>query len=147
MMCESSMKRAFFPILALALLGGCGQPEPDKQMTEETVTPASQVEQRALERWQALINGDTEQAYKYLSPGARSLMPLQVYQNLISGKAISWTGVDVDTVECESDVCNVKLTLNYKYTGAMEAMQGQESSSILTENWVLSGGKWWFVPK
>ena len=64
----------------------------------------------------------------------------------MSNRVLEWTGGKVNSVACEETICRVKIDLTYLYQGYVEAMQGQESTSVVDENWVLSEGEWWYVP-
>jgi hypothetical protein len=97
------------------------------------------VAKRALGRWDALIKGDLDAAYTYLSPASRETMPLDVY------KAKHRTGLyraaQVDSVDCEVEVCIVTLSLTFDYR------RTKGIKMPLVEKWLISGGKAWFVDR
>ena len=71
------------------------------------------VASRVKSRWDALIKGDLQGSYGYLSPASRETMPLDLY------KAKHRTGLyraaQVDSVDCEAEVCTVTLSLTFDY--------------------------------
>jgi hypothetical protein len=146
-------------LAALALASGCGKSdtEADKhqlsqaertQLKEsEAQAPERAVEERVLARWKALIEGDYRAAHKFISPGMRSLTPFEYYRATLEGGALQWKAVDITSVECEDGRCTVDLKRTDVYVGMIQAMVGQETVSDLSERWIESDGKWWFVPK
>jgi hypothetical protein len=94
---------------------------------------------RALARWDALIKGDLDAAYNYLSPASRETMPLDVYK--AKHRTGMYRAVKVDSVDCEADVCTVTLSLTFDYRRA------QGINMPLVEKWLISDGKAWFVDR
>ncbi len=101
-----------------------------------------QVGQRAVQRWQALIAGDFQKAYTYLSPGYRAVTPYGAYRGHF-GQAVAWTGVALKTVRCEKNVCDVNVDIEYRALGRIK-MPG---NALLREKWVRASGDWWLLPK
>lgn len=124
-------------LLLLAVgLGGCAGLAPDVGGQQD---PVQQVRERATARWNALIAGDLAKAYEYLSPGTRDVMTLDLYKK--KTRTGAWNKVNVDTVTCERDRCDVSVLVDYRY---------RELKSIETrvnEVWLQDGGKWWLVPR
>lgn len=100
--------------------------------------PQNVVAKMAQSRWDALIKGDLTAAYEYLTPGSRSMMPLEVYKTKI--RTGMWKGVDVESVTCGQDRCDVVIMLEYRYRGASTVTQQNEI-------WLQEGGNWWYVPR
>jgi predicted small lipoprotein YifL len=126
-------------ILVLALtvsLAGCGGTfiKPDSATDRQET-----VEKRAQSRWDALIKGDLAVAYEYLSPGTRSMIPLDVYRNKI--RLGLWKKANVESVSCEVDRCEVNMLIESSYRD-IKAVE-----SRLKEIWLLDDGNWWYVPK
>ncbi len=94
---------------------------------------------RALERWDALIKGDLDAAYNYLSPASRETMPLDVYK--AKHKTGMYRAVKVDAVDCEAEVCTVTLSLTFDY----KRTKGIQMP--LVEKWLIADGKAWFVDR
>jgi hypothetical protein len=95
--------------------------------------------QRAQARWDALIRGDLNAAYEFLSPGSRAVMSLAVYKGKL--KPGLWRSAKVRSVECEADVCSVKLVIDYD----VRAAKGIETP--LTEKWIIESGDAWYVDR
>lgn len=97
------------------------------------------VAKRVQSRWDALIKGDLAAAYEYLSPGTRSIMPLDSYRTKI--KPGRWKKVSVDSVACEQDRCEVVIVLEYSYRD-MKSIESRQN-----EIWLHESGNWWYVPR
>ena len=98
--------------------------------------PEAVVKDRAQARWDALVKGDIEAAYGYLSPGSRSLMSLEQYSKSI-GKGF-WKSVVVQDAVCAADSCEVHATIEYEF-------QGRRVKTPYKEKWIREGSSWWFV--
>lgn len=123
-------------LLVMGLLmgsSGCSSPPPEEEAGR-----------RALERWQALIQGDLEKAYGYLSPGYREVTSFAVYRSHIGG-AVRWKDTALKDVSCADTVCDVTLTIHYQYTA--QPVGKYEGNKILQEKWVRVDDTWWFLPK
>lgn len=105
----------------------------------KTEAPQDVVAKKAQSRWDALIKGDLDTAYTYLSPGTRSVMSLELYKAKI--RPGMWKKVGVESVACVQDRCDVVIALEYSYRD-MKSIQ-----STLSEIWLQDNGDWWFVPK
>src|SRR5205085_1467055 len=79
-------------------------------------TPQAAVKERAQARWDALVKGDTNAAYGYMSPGSRTVISAQDYATSV--KAGFWKSAVVDKVECGSaQSCEVTATIEYEFMG------------------------------
>ncbi|TLY51502.1 MAG: hypothetical protein E6K53_07080 [Gammaproteobacteria bacterium] len=85
--------------------------------------PEKIVPQRALERWNLLINHSPVKAYEYLSPGYRETHTLDQYVAFIGTARLKWKSVAVASQQCESEVCTVILTV--KSTIPAQLMNGE----------------------
>jgi hypothetical protein len=92
---------------------------------------------RAQARWDAVIKGDMEAAYAYLSPASRQVLSLDKFKSSL--RSGSFREAKVETVTCEGDVCTVRLILTYDH----RMMKG--ISTPLGEAWVFEGGQAWYV--
>lgn len=120
--------------LAVAVAGCAGS-----QAVKPAASDAEIVRQRAQERWDALVGGDVNKAYGFLSPGTRLANSLSAYS--ASVRPGLWKKVVVERVECpEADVCDAHLLVEYAYRGSRIA-------TPMKESWVRSGGEWWYVLK
>ncbi len=95
------------------------------------------VAERAEARWQALIKGDLDGAYTYLSEGSKATTPLPVYKAKI--KPGMWRQAKVDKVECEAEVCKVQIQITFDH----KLMKGIQMP--LNESWIIEKGSAWYV--
>src|SRR6266404_510262 len=124
-------------IAACAGMGGVNKDSPPD-------VKAAVVKERSEARWQALIKGDLDTAYAYLSPGSKAATSIEAYRRQI--RPGMWRAVKVDSVECEGELCSVKLQLTYDIPrGPMspKAIAGVETP--IAERWVIENGSAWFV--
>ena len=95
------------------------------------------VTERINARWNALIKGDLDQAYTFMSAGSREAMPLELYKVKI--KPGAWRAVKVDSMQCEAEICQAKMTLTYDH----RMMKGIQTP--FEETWILEKGNAWYV--
>lgn len=132
-------KKVYLPALflgaALVALAGCHK------------EPGEVVKQRAIERWDALVNHHAVKAYEYLSPGYRSTHSLEQYVAFVATAKLQWKSASVDELQCEAEVCTVKLTVHSVIPGAViHAPRDIQHEAPVSEKWVLSEGQWYFLP-
>jgi len=105
----------------------------------ESRPDAEVVKERAQARWDALVGSDVAKAYGYLSPGSRSTMTLQQYQDVV--KKGFWKQAKVERVECSSStLCEAHVAIEYGY-------QGRTTKTPVKESWLKEGSTWWYVQK
>ncbi|WP_435103490.1 hypothetical protein [Arhodomonas sp. AD133] len=126
--------RVSLSLLVLTTLTACSS------LAGNSVAPEQRVEARAGERWQALIDGDIETAYSYLTPAYRSGNSVDDYRSTLGG-AVRWLKQDVKEVDCKAERCVVGVDVKY-----MHPRLGMENTRRLTETWLRSEGEWWFYP-
>jgi hypothetical protein len=95
------------------------------------------VTERVKARWGALIDGNLDVAYTYLSPASREILSLAAYKQQARGSG--YREVKVETVECDGAACKVRLMLTYDH----RLMKGLMTP--LDEKWVIDEGKAWYV--
>jgi len=94
------------------------------------------VAERAKARWAAMINGNLDQAYTFLSPASKGIV------SLASFKQQARTGyreAKVDNVACDGAICKVKMFVIYDH----KLMKG--IGTPLEERWVIDEGQAWLV--
>ncbi|HEX4885492.1 MAG TPA: hypothetical protein VFX05_15220 [Casimicrobiaceae bacterium] len=127
--------------IAAGMLGiaGCATLPAGGSLTRETPAEAktAAVSKRALERWDALLKGDTKTAYGYLSPASREVTSPERFQQKMNTS--SFRGIKLDGTSCEAEVCKVKLWLTFDH----RVMQGV--TTPIEETWVISDGQAWLV--
>ena len=95
------------------------------------------VSERAVARWQALIKGDVDAAYAFLSPASKKATPLMAYSSAI--KPGMWRQIKVDKVDCEAEVCKAQLSLTY------DAKMMKGITTPIWESWIIEDGTAWYV--
>lgn len=109
--------------------------------------PAEAVRQRAGERWDLLASHQAVKAYDYLSPGYRSTHTLEQYIAFVATASVRWKSAKVDSVQCEDEVCKVKLTVISIIPGsAVKRPTDLEFSSPVEEKWISGEGQWYLLP-
>ena len=94
------------------------------------------VAERAQAKWTAIVAGDYQAAYQYMSPSSRTVISEQAYRN--SMKPGFHKGAKVVGVKCESaDICEVRLEIEYEYAGS-------RVKAGLPEKWIKQDGNWWY---
>lgn len=124
---------AVLALAACATVGGPGGLSKDSPPEVKREAVAA----RAQGRWDALIKGDLQAAYGYLSPAERATTAFDVYK--AKRKVGLYRAAKVESVECEGAVCTVKLMLRYDY----KRFKGVQTQ--LVERWVIEGGQAWIV--
>lgn len=135
--CWSGLLQAasFFSIsIACFIIAACGEP----------ASPEQQVAERALKRWQAIINNDLESAYAFLSPAYREAVPLTMYQGRL-GQHVAWRDAEVKSVSCATDACDVAVQISYRYN--MPNFEKLENSRLFKEKWIRVEDNWWYFEK
>lgn len=134
-------KRRHFVIWGAALVSVCaaGCASVPGEAPATASNPKEVVAARVQGRWAALIKGDMEGAYAYLSPASKETMPLDLYK--AKHRAGMYRSIKIDSVECESDTCTVRLELTYDYRRSKGIV------TPLTEKWIISQGQAWFVDR
>jgi len=95
------------------------------------------VAQRAQARWDVLIKGDVTSAYQFLSSGSKASTSFELYKDKV--KPGMWRGAKVDKVDCEAEVCKVKMLITYD----AQRMKGIETP--VDETWIIESGSAWYV--
>ncbi len=134
-------------VLALAVLAACATPgQRPGGAGAAGMTPAEAVEQRALKRWELLIDKQFEQAYELLSPGYREVRSKEDYVKIMRGRPLQWTRVHFRKADCEAEACSVDLEVHAEFEMPVLRVGTVETLTVLTENWILDGGTWYLVP-
>ena len=102
-------------------------------------TPEAIVKERAQARWDALVKGDFNAAYGYLSPGSRSITTASDYASGL--RRGFWKSAVIDKVECgTAQSCDASATIEYEF-------MGMRTKTPLRETWVRDGSEWWYLQK
>jgi hypothetical protein len=124
-------------VLALSLSACATMGKPDTEVVAD----------RAQQRWDALLAGNVETAYGYLSPGFRSSVSLVDYTVRLSQRRVQWISAEHLSSNCEADRCSVKFNIGIRVVNAVPGSGQFDSSSVVEETWIRSGGDWWYLPK
>ena len=129
-------------VVALAVAAGCATMGGLTKDTPPDVKAAA-VKERSNARWQALIKGDKDAAYAYLSPGTRELVTVEQYRGRV--QTGGFRSVQIDKVNCETETCMVELMLTYDYLPSRGVTQAKGVTTYVQETWVLEKGQAWFA--
>jgi len=133
----------WMPVVVASMVAACaGIGGVSKDSTPEV--KAAAVRERSQARWQALIKGDLDAAYAYLSPASKAVTPIESYRRQI--RPGLWREVKINGVECEAELCSVQLQLTYDIPrGPMSPKPVKGIGTPLTERWVIEDGSAWYV--
>lgn len=110
-------------------------------------TKKNPVEERAQQRWDALLAGDFDTAYSLYSPGYRSANSRVDFEISQRSRKVAILAAIVDGSECDADACTVTSQVQYRVGSPVPGVSKWESSSKVQERWVRTEGKWWYVPE
>jgi hypothetical protein len=99
--------------------------------------PQAMVTARAKARWDAMVKGDLDTAYGYMSPASRQVTSLEKYK--ANTRREGFRDAKIDSVACEADSCMVKLSVTYDHP----RMKG--ITTPILESWIIDGGQAWYV--
>ena len=99
------------------------------------------VKERAGARWAAMMKGDIDGAYAFLSPASRQAVSPEALASRVG--AAKYTAATVEWVSCEAESCKVQIKLTYDYPIQGKMMRGIQTP--LTETWVFDKGNAWLV--
>jgi hypothetical protein len=117
----------------VALLAGCATLSADSPPEQKQKVVA----EKAQARWDALIKGDVDAAYQFLSTGSKAATPLPVYKGRI--KPGMWRAAKVDKIDCEQEICKVTMLITYD----AKLMKGLQTP--VPETWIVENGSVGYV--
>lgn len=121
----------------LSLLSACAGLAP--------ATPEEAVRERAQARWKALLAGDHQQVYQFLSPGSRAVISFENFRSRF-GTMAAWKSAEVFKVVCEqADRCTATIKVTYQPMLPRGSIGIIETS--VDEVWLLESGQWWLPQK
>lgn len=129
-------------LVAVAMFSGC-QTSPTRNGGS---SDADIVKQRAVQRWNYLIEKKAEKAYEYLTPGYRKTKALQQYIAERTNVPLQYKNVAASKAECTEDVCDVWVSVNYQVMLPGGGGQPIDTFAPMQEKWVKSGKQWYFLP-
>lgn len=93
--------------------------------------------ERADARGSALVKGDLDAAYEFLSEGSKAVISKDNFKRRMS--MVPFTAYRIDSASCEGATCKVLSKLTYDH----RTMKGV--TTPMTEVWVIEHGKLFFV--
>lgn len=123
-------------VVALVVAAGCATmgnitKDSPPEVKREAVT------ERVNARWAALIGGDMDTAYTFLSPASKAVTSLAAYKAQARGRG--FRQAKIEKVDCEAEACQVTLTVVYDHP----KMKG--IPTLDHETWVIDEGQVWYV--
>ena len=108
---------------------------------QEDLPPEEAVRLRAQAWADALLARDLAGAYAFTSPNYRQYASPGSYNMFVGGSA-SWTSAVVDSVQCEDEVCDVRVMIEYRLP-----QYKVSNRRPLDYKWLKVDGAWWlYVP-
>jgi hypothetical protein len=95
------------------------------------------VAERAAGRWQAMIKGEYEKAYAYMSATSRQATSLDRFRS--RSRAVVFREAKVKGVVCDADACKADVFVTFDHA----RMKGAGNS--VEETWVIEQGQAWYV--
>ena len=92
---------------------------------------------RVKARWAALIKGDLQGSYGYLSLASRESMTFEQYQKVT--RKLGFRDAMIESIDCDAEACKVKVWVTYDH----RLMSG--ISTPFDETWVFDKGQAWYV--
>lgn len=139
-----SLNKGVRLVLVTSLIAGCASIAPaDSDAWRISQRPI--LKQRAETRWNALIKGEYEVAYEYLTPAQRSVVSLQQYKRTTGG-AVQWRVAQVDDIRYDSPtVAAVSVAVTYRFMAPGNGGKEIESVRQMQEKWLYKDGGWWYT--
>jgi hypothetical protein len=129
--------RKFALVAALAAtLGACATTD-GVSTSSSPEARRSAVLARADARGAALVRGDLDAAYAYLSEGSKAVITLDNFKRRMS--VVPFTAYRIDSATCDADSCKVQAKVTYDH----RVMKGV--TTPVTETWVAERGGLYFV--
>lgn len=107
---------------------------------------SSILRERAVDRWEALLNKNWEEAYSYELPEYRATHDVAKYKRRY-GSSVQWLHVKIEAVEIKEDhhTADVFGELTFQFM-APGSSQNIRNTSEFRERWVKKDSEWWFTP-
>ena len=105
-----------------------------------STTPEAQVQQRATERWKALLAADFTKAYSYSASGFKAVVKPESFPARMQS-SVKWLEAEVTSVTCpEAIKCEVKVRLDYQ---PLLGRSVGPVSTYIDETWLKENEQWW----
>ena len=93
--------------------------------------------ERVNARWDALLKGDLDQAYTYMSDASKQAYSLNAYK--AGTKPGMWKAVKINSIDCDGEICTAGMTLTYDH----RMMKGVQTP--FAEQWIIEKGTAWYI--
>ena len=148
-------KNSLFRILLATVVvafGACSPTKPvapagSEQISQSLPTKAQgeKIGQRAVQRWENIINKKFDDAYEMLSPGYRQTHNKKDYVSVIANRPVQWTKATYIDHECQSpDVCTIRVNIEFDFM--MPTAGRVKSENPVLEKWLRVENEWYFFP-
>lgn len=135
--------RTLFAAFAAVVLAACAAGGPAKKPAPAVAQTALE---RAVDRWQAIIDGRAGDAWEMLTPGVRSTKTKELYTQEWAVKPVHYrTVAPVDEI-CDADACTVTVELEYDVKVPLAGVGEQRLGAVLDERWIRLDGVWYHLP-
>lgn len=136
----SPLPRLILLTLLAAVLSACAATGGKSAIKAKGVPP----EERAIERWNLLIERKAELAWDYLSPGKRAIEKREDYAAAMNSRPIRWQKVTLHSKSCaKEDTCTIMLQVDVE----VPMMGGSGMASSLgfpRETWIRGADDVWY---
>jgi hypothetical protein len=136
-----SPSRTLLAVATAALLAACASGGPAK-----APAAAQTALDRAVVRWQALIDGRANDAWDLLTPGVRSTVTRESYAQEWASKPVRYLSVAPVDELCDPDACTVTVEVEYQVRIPLTGMGNTRVGAVLDERWVKIDGVWYHLP-
>jgi hypothetical protein len=146
---RQGMRLVLTAACALTLAACAGQatrPAADSKPAQAQLAPEEAAGERAIKRWDLLIERRFEEAYELLSPGYRETMSKEAYVKTMKNRPVQWTRANFQKATCEPELCSVEIQVNAQFQMPVMRVGTVDAMSFVSENWILSDGEWYLVP-
>ena len=137
----------WLPLVAASLLlGACAAP--GTRNSASSADSHAVLKQRALQRWNDLINKHADKAYEYLTPGYRNTVSQEQYANAMENRPLTWKSARVNKLECEQpDNCTVYMIVDYSMHMPGAGVGDVKGFAPLKETWLRLRNQWYYLPR
>jgi hypothetical protein len=106
----------------------------------------SEIDKRAVERWDLLITGKPEKAYDFLSPGYKKTKTRDDYAAEMGNRPVHWSKVQFLGKDCDESVCHVRLLVDFTINVNIGSAHEASSVDVIKEDWLNLDGHWYYLP-
>lgn len=104
------------------------------------------VVERAIDRWDKLLEPNYDAAYDYYSPGYRSSTSRGDFELSIRLRKVQFTDAEYQEHECTENACTLKFKTFYTIASPVPGIDTFKGNTITEEKWIKTDGQWWFLP-